>query len=139
AGSVAGTDTVRAGAGPFAAPSSHPPGATPHGTKSARTRALRAAGRARPTTRRGSRTTRAHVKRDRAFRGRRSSSASVSAGMWQDDGGMRQPQGQQQTRALETMREALGAEFLTLAVTDYELRERFDEDQCTITFNLVET
>lgn len=51
---------------------------------------------------------------------------------------MRQPQGQQQTRALETMREALGAEFLTLAVTDYELRERFDEDQCTITFNLVE-
>jgi hypothetical protein len=58
--------------------------------------------------------------------------------MWQDGGGMRQPQGQQQTKALETMRDVLGDEFVTLTVTDYELRERFDEDQCTITFNLVE-
>jgi hypothetical protein len=58
--------------------------------------------------------------------------------MWQDGGGMRQPQGQQQTKALDTMREVLGGEFLSLAVTDYQLRERFDEDQCTIEFNLVE-
>jgi hypothetical protein len=52
---------------------------------------------------------------------------------------MRRPQSAQQTQALETMREALGDEFLTLSVTDYELRESFVEPHCTITCNVVET
>lgn len=51
---------------------------------------------------------------------------------------MRRPQGPQQERALEKMREVLSDEFLTLSVTDYELREHFDDDFCIITCNVVE-
>jgi hypothetical protein len=36
------------------------------------------------------------------------------------------------------MRDVLGEEFLTLAVTDYELRENFGDDFCVMTCNVVE-
>ena len=40
---------------------------------------------------------------------------------------MREALSQHQQKALELMRSVLGDDYLTLAVTDYELRERFDD------------
>ena len=44
----------------------------------------------------------------------------------------------QQAKALETMREVLRDDFLSLEVTEYELRESFTEGACQIVCHLVE-
>lgn len=51
---------------------------------------------------------------------------------------MREALSPHQQKALQLMREVLADDFLTLQVTDYELRERFAEEQCVITCNVVE-
>jgi hypothetical protein len=51
---------------------------------------------------------------------------------------MREPQTPRQTKALETMRQVLGDEFLTLRVTQYSLTETFEDDHCVVTADVVE-
>lgn len=51
---------------------------------------------------------------------------------------MREPVSIQQERALGLMKTVLGDEMLCLTVTDYELRERIDEGQCTISCAVTE-
>jgi hypothetical protein len=51
---------------------------------------------------------------------------------------MRQRLPTQQATALDTMRETLRDEFLSLEVSEYELRESFTESRCNIVVHLVE-
>ena len=51
---------------------------------------------------------------------------------------MREPQTPRQTKALETMRQVLGEEFLTLRVTQSSLTENFEDDHCVVTADVVE-
>jgi hypothetical protein len=51
---------------------------------------------------------------------------------------MREPLGPKQQKALEQMRTVLGEDFLTLDVSDYELREDFDEEHCVVVCNVIE-
>ena len=52
---------------------------------------------------------------------------------------MREPQGPLQTKALETMREVLKDDFLTLEVHRYSVKEDFDDDHCALTAEMVES
>jgi hypothetical protein len=51
---------------------------------------------------------------------------------------VRSPQGPTQQKALDTMRDVLGDDFLTIRVPRYELRESFDDDTCVVTCTVVE-
>jgi hypothetical protein len=51
---------------------------------------------------------------------------------------MREAQTPRQEKALETMRQVLGDEFLTLSVSEYSLTENFDDDHCVVTAQVVE-